>query len=53
MAFATDLAGLPPARRAALDARLEKAFAAHLVGDRYALAAHVRIGVGDRPAGAS
>ena len=46
MAFATDLAGLPPACRAALDARLEKAFAAHLVGDRYALAAHVRIGVG-------
>ena len=50
MSFSEEVAGLSPARRAALDARLEKAFAAHLSGDRYAIRAHVRIGTGVRAA---
>ena len=33
-------------RRAALDARLADAFDAYRSGDRYAISAHIRIGVG-------
>lgn len=50
MSFAEETASLSPERRAALDAHLEKAFAAHLSGDRYAIRAHVRIGAGVRAA---
>ena len=48
LGFADLLADLAPARRAALDARLAAAFAPCLSGDRYAIRAHVRIGVGAR-----
>lgn len=46
LGFADDLAGLAPDRRAALDARLADAFDAYRSGDRYAIGAHIRIGVG-------
>lgn len=50
MAFADELRTLDADRRGALDARLREAFAAHLSGDRYRLQAHIRIGIGDKPA---
>ncbi len=49
MSFGADLAKLSDDRRAALDARLDEAFAAFLDGDRYRIKAHVRIGTGERP----
>ena len=48
MSFGANLAKLSDADRVALDARVEKAFAAFLVGDRYRIKAHVRIGTGVR-----
>ncbi len=48
MSFGADLAQLSEAERAALDTRVEKAFAAFLDGDRYRVKAHVRIGTGVR-----
>ena len=50
MSFAADLADLTPERRAALDSRVEDAFAAFLDGDRYRVKAHVRIATGVRRA---
>ncbi len=50
LSFADAIAGLSAARRAALDARLTDAFAAHLSGDRYTLHAHIRVGVGEKAA---
>jgi len=49
MSFAADLAALEPDRRAALDAHIERAFAAHLDGDQYRVAAHARVGTGVKP----
>ncbi|MFQ5958413.1 MAG: class I SAM-dependent methyltransferase [Alphaproteobacteria bacterium] len=49
MSFGTALEALAPARRAALDAALDEAFARYLDGDVYRIAAHARIGVGDSP----
>lgn len=48
MSFAADLADLSVERRAALDARVEEAFAAFRDGDRYRVKAHVRIATGVR-----
>jgi SAM-dependent methyltransferase len=48
MSFADELAALAPARRAALDERVVRAFDSYLDGDRYRVAAHVRIGTGAR-----
>ncbi len=50
MAFTGDIEGMVPERRAALEARLTQAFEAHRDGDRYRLRAHIRVGVGTRPA---
>jgi len=50
MAFTDDIQDLAPERRAALDARLTQAFEAHRDGDRYRRRAHIRIGVGVKPA---
>jgi SAM-dependent methyltransferase len=48
MSFADELSALAPARRAALDERVVRAFDSYLDGDRYRVAAHVRIGTGAR-----
>jgi ubiquinone/menaquinone biosynthesis C-methylase UbiE len=49
MSFGTVLEQLSPARREAFDAALDGAFASHLDGDVYRLAAHVRVGTGIAP----
>jgi hypothetical protein len=51
MTFGPLLARAAPDRLQALDAALAQGFAAHLDGDQYRLAMHVRIGLGTRPAG--
>ena len=47
MSFGTAFDRLTPARREALDAALDGAFAGHLDGDVYRLATHVRVGLGN------
>ena len=49
MSFGAAHEALPAGRRAALDAALEKAFAAHLDDGAYRLATHIRVGTGLAP----
>lgn len=50
MSFAEEFQAISSEQRAEVDRRVAEAFDAYLDGDRYRVKAHVRIGVGTRPA---